>query len=118
MEIVKAFSENNLHTEIVIKGTHKDPLFRASDIGLILELTNIHKSIKDFNETQKVITESSTLGGNQKMVFLTEIGLYNVLFISRKPIAKIFKNNLFKLFLNPQKNDTKKYNCNICVKTI
>ena len=33
MEIVRAFNENNLHTNIVIKGTHNDPLFRASDIG-------------------------------------------------------------------------------------
>ena len=97
MEIVKAFSENNLHTEIVIKGTHKDPLFRASDIGLILELTNIHKSIKDFNETQKVITESSTLGGNQKMVFLTAKGLYKLLCISRKPIAEKFQDWVFQV---------------------
>ena len=32
MEIVKVFNTNNLHTNIVIKGTYNEPLFRASDI--------------------------------------------------------------------------------------
>ena len=41
MEVVKAFNSNELHTEITIKGTFEEPLFRASDIGLILELSNI-----------------------------------------------------------------------------
>ena len=31
MDIVKAFNSNELHTEIVIKGTIVEPLFRASD---------------------------------------------------------------------------------------
>ena len=30
MDIVKAFNSNDLHTEIIIKGTVNDPLFRAS----------------------------------------------------------------------------------------
>ena len=42
MDIVKAFNENDLHTEIVIKGTIDDPLFRASDIGVVLDLSLIH----------------------------------------------------------------------------
>ena len=33
MDIVKAFNTNDLHTEIIIKGTVTDPLFRASDVG-------------------------------------------------------------------------------------
>ena len=33
-----------------------------------------------------------TLGGSQEVTFLTEKGLYQVLFTSRKPIAKQFKN--------------------------
>ena len=50
MDIVKAFNENDLHTEIIIKGTLDDPLFRASDIGIILEINNIRMSITDFDE--------------------------------------------------------------------
>jgi hypothetical protein len=37
MDIVKAFNANDLHTEIVIKGTVNDQLFRASDVGLLLK---------------------------------------------------------------------------------
>ena len=61
-------------------------------IGLILELSNINKNIADFDETEKVLTNSETLGGNQQVTFLTEKGLYKVLFKSRKPIAEKFQN--------------------------
>lgn len=92
MEVVKAFNSNNLHTEIVIKGTHDNPLFRASDIGNVLEISTIRSVIRDFNETEKVVHSMHTLGGEQDVTFLTEKGLYKVLFKSRKPIAEKFQN--------------------------
>jgi prophage antirepressor-like protein len=92
MEIVKAFNENGLHTEIVIKGTTIDPIFRASDIGEILEMSNIRATIQNFDTTEKVVNNIDTLGGTQQVTFLTEKGLYKVLFKSRKPIAEKFQN--------------------------
>jgi len=92
MEVVKAFNSNELHTEIIIKGTIEEPLFRANDIATILEISNIRTTITDFDETEKVLTNSDTLGGNQQVSFLTEKGLYKVLFRSRKPIAEKFQN--------------------------
>ena len=92
MDIVKAFNENDLHTEIIIKGTINDPLFRASDIGVVLEISNIRTSIMDFDDSEKVVHNMNTLGGNQDVTFLTEKGLYKVLFRSRKPIAQKFQN--------------------------
>lgn len=92
MDIVKAFNTNDLHTEIVIKGTINDPLFRANDIGTVLEIVNIRTSINDFDETEKVVHTMDTLGGTQNVTFLTEKGLYKVLFKSRKPIAEKFQN--------------------------
>ena len=92
MEIVRAFNDNNLHTEIIIKGTKSDPLFRASDIGVILEISAIRSVIRDFNENEKVVHTMHTLGGSQEVSFLTEKGLYKVLFKSRKPIAEKFQN--------------------------
>jgi prophage antirepressor-like protein len=92
MDIIKAFTTNNLHTNITIKGTHENPLFRASDIGLILDITYIHNSIKDFNENDKVTHTTFTPGGPQNVMFLTENGLYKLLFRSRKPIAETFQN--------------------------
>lgn len=92
MEIVKAFNSNNLHTEIVIKGTFEEPLFRANDIGEILEMGNIRTSISTFDNTEKVVHSMDTLGGSQQVTFLTEKGLYKILFKSRKPIAEKFQN--------------------------
>jgi prophage antirepressor-like protein len=92
MDIVKAFNSNNLHTEVVIKGTKTDPLFRASDIGAVLEISNIRTSIMDFDESEKVVHSMNTLGGNQEVTFLTEKGLYKMLFRSRKPIAQRFQD--------------------------
>ena len=93
MDIVKAFNSNELHTEIVIKGTYDNPLFRAIDVGEILGISNIRQSIHDFDNTEKdaVITNDAT-GRQQNITFLTEKGLYKVLFKTRKPIAEKFQN--------------------------
>ena len=45
-------------------------------------------------EDEKVTNNVCTLGGNQETWFLTEAGLYEVLFQSRKPIAKAFKKEV------------------------
>ena len=63
MDIVKAFNTNDLHTEVVIKGTKTDPLFRASDIGIILEINNIRMSIIDFGEAEKRAVSSTDSTG-------------------------------------------------------
>lgn len=55
MDIIKAFNANDLHTEIVIKGTLDDPLFRASDVGVVLDISNIRTSIVDFDESESVL---------------------------------------------------------------
>lgn len=92
MEIVKAFNENGMSQTITIKGTTTNPLFRASDIGSILEISNVRQSIKDFDNTEKVaVSITDSIGREQNVSFLTELGLYQLLFISRKPVAKIFK---------------------------
>jgi prophage antirepressor-like protein len=91
MDIVKAFNSNELHTNIVIKGDYNNPIFRASDIGEILEMGNIRTSIINFDESEKVVHTMDTLGGLQQVTFLTEKGLYKVLFKSRKPIAETFQ---------------------------
>jgi hypothetical protein len=91
MEVVRAFNANDLHTEIVIKGTSEEPLFRASDIGVVLGISNMRTTTSNFDETEKIVQSMETPGGEQQVTFLTEFGLYQVLFNSRKPIAKTFK---------------------------
>src|SRR5579872_3852040 len=92
MDIIKTFENNDAGMHITIKGSHEEPLFRASDIASILEMTNIRVMMKDFDQSEKVVSKAYTPGGEQEVTFLTEKGLYQVLFTSRKPIAKKFKN--------------------------
>jgi len=92
MEIIRNFENNNCHIDISIKGTYENPLFRANDIGEILGITQIRNCIQNFDETEKVSHIFETSGGPQNVSFLTEKGLYKVLFRSRSPIAEIFQN--------------------------
>ena len=92
MDIVRAFNSNSLHTDIVIKGTYEEPLFRASDIGEVLDVSSIRSVIRDYNDQEKVVHTMHTRGGLQDVTFLTEKGLYKILFKSRKPIAEKFQN--------------------------
>ena len=72
MEIIKAFNNNELHTNITIKGTIEKPLFRASDIGEILGFNNIRQTIKDYDNTEKdAVTTNDTTGRKQSITFLT-----------------------------------------------
>lgn len=92
MDIVKAFNNNEHNIDIVIRGNPENPLFRASDIGEVLGIKNIHASICEFDNTEKGICTIDTLGGPQNITFITEKGLYKVLFRSRKPIAIKFQD--------------------------
>ena len=92
MDILKAFSLCGREYNINIQGTFENPLFQANQIGNLLELKNMHNQICKFNDKQKVLLETESLGGMQKTVFLTEAGLYRLLSRSNKPIAEQFQN--------------------------
>lgn len=92
MDILKAFSLFDENHHINIQGTLEEPLFQANQIGKLLDLRNIRENLRDFNEKDKIVSLSDTLGGRQDTVFLTEYGLYKLLGRSRKPIASVFQN--------------------------
>jgi prophage antirepressor-like protein len=78
------------HT-INVYGTVDKPLFKASEIGKVLELTNVHTSLSQIDEKFKVLRSMDTIKGLQKMTFLTEPGLYQLIFKSRKQEAVEFQ---------------------------
>lgn len=95
--LIKQF--NNLNIEIY--GTHEDPLFKAKDIGDLLGIKNIRDTVLKLDEQCKVKINTpnggvgyktnvgtTDVGYKSDTWFLTEDGLYELLFISRKPIAK------------------------------
>ena len=97
MELVRDFTSNNFHIPIKIIGTHDNPLFCASNIAEILNITNIRSTIQHFDETEKISQTFETCGGPQNVTFLTEKGLYKVLFRSRSPIAEQFQNWVYQV---------------------
>ena len=100
MDILKAFKLiNNENIEVNIKGTPEEPLFNAKQIGNIIGIKNIREVIKKYDDTERGYEVTDTLGGEQTMLYLTEIGLYKLLNRSNKPIAKVFQkwvNNVIK----------------------
>ena len=73
---------------IIING---NPWFIAQDVCLVLGLGNTSWSVNRLDDDEKGITINDTLGGNQKMLTVSESGLYALIFQSRKPIAKKFR---------------------------
>jgi len=92
MDILKAFSLHDKEYQINIQGTLDNPLFQANQIGKLLEIAKIRNHMSNFDEKDKVAHETGTPGGIQKVLFLTETGLYKILSKSNKPIAKIFQD--------------------------
>ena len=91
MDILKAFKLNNEEYKINIQGSIDEPIFHAKQIGQLLNLTNIHENLKSFSDDEKILHSTYSNGGQQKTMFLTELGLYRLLGRSNKPIANTFQ---------------------------
>ena len=91
---IKQFEELN----IPIYGTYEEPLFKAKDIGDLLEIKDIRTSIKEFDEDDRhTMTVIDSIGRKQETTMLSESGLYKILMISRKPVAKQFQKWVFNV---------------------
>lgn len=82
-----------------VYGTFEEPLFLAKDVAEWIEYdtSSIHKMLASVDEDEKVRKIVPTPGGPQEMWFLTENGLYEVLMLSRKPVAKLFKREVKRI---------------------
>lgn len=74
------------------------PYFNANQVGEILEIAKVRNTIEDYNDKQKIKITNDMLAhtmGVRKMHhkgenFLTEAGVYKLVFKSRKPEAERF----------------------------
>jgi prophage antirepressor-like protein len=89
--LIKQFNGLNIQ----VYGTYEEPLFKAKDIGDLLGIKDVLSTVKDFDNDEKGVGYYPTPGGIQQMVMLKEQGLYKILMISRKPIAKQFQKWVF-----------------------
>lgn len=77
-----------------IYGDIEEPLFKADDVAVWLEHSNASKMINTVDESEKILMTLGTLTNSYSAWFLTEDGLYELLMLSRKPIAKRFKKEV------------------------
>mgnify|MGYP000881688567 CR=1 FL=1 len=77
-----------------IYGTKQNPLFLAKDVAEWIEHSNTTEMIRGVDDDEKLNSTILSSGQFREMLFLTENGLYEVLFQSRKPIAKEFKRQV------------------------
>ena len=107
MQIIKIIDEREiLGKQFRIFGDFENPLFLAKDVAEWIEYdtSSINKMLNNVDETEKVRKNVPTPGGNQEMWFLTEDGLYEVLMLSRKQIAKEFKKQIKEILKTIRKN--------------
>lgn len=77
-----------------VYGTREEPLFLAKDVAQMLEHKDVTSMIRSIDSEEKLLRTISGAGQRREQWFLTERGLYEVLFRSRKPIAKEFKSKV------------------------
>lgn len=104
MDILKSFVLDGTAYSVNVLWDDGKPFFRATEIGAVLGLKNVHDTIKDFDHDEKEERLTATRGGDQKITFLTEQGLYRLLMISRKPIARPFQKWVFSVLVAIREN--------------
>lgn len=79
-----------------VYGSVDEPLFLAKDVAMWIEHSDAAKMMEMVDDGEKVLitNPNNVRSGGQNAWFLTEDGLYEVLMLSRKPIAKQFKSKV------------------------
>lgn len=77
-----------------VYGTPNEPLFVANDVAEWIEHSNVTEMLKHIDDDEKLTSTILRAGQNRQVNMLTENGLYEVLMLSRKPIAKQFKSKV------------------------
>jgi prophage antirepressor-like protein len=95
-----------------VYGTVEKPLFLAQDVAKWIGHTNTSVMLNLVDEDEKETHEFTTLNNNYsrerhlvtKKTLLTEDGIYELLMLSRKPIAKQWKKEVKKILKNIRLN--------------
>ena len=99
---IQVLSETELlGHKFTVYGTAENPLFLAKEVAECIDYAktsqgyyDVSRMVGTVDEEEKHLRTIFVDGRNYEMWFLTEDGLYEVLFQSRKPIAKEFKKGV------------------------
>lgn len=86
-----------------------EPFLPAKEVCGMLDIKNVSMAVKRIDPEERRLINVATAGGIQKTTHLTESGLYELIFSSRKPEARKFKRWVFKEVL-PKIRRTGVYN--------
>jgi prophage antirepressor-like protein len=70
--------------QIRVRGTDAEPQFCAKDVCAALGIVNHRDKIRTLNAREKRVSIEPTASGRQKMTFVTEPGLYKIIFRCRE----------------------------------
>ena len=82
---------------LCVYGNAGNPLFLAKDVADWIEHTDVSTMMRNVDDDERLIQTMFVSGQKRECWFLTENGLYEVLMLSRKPIAKEFKKGVKKI---------------------
>lgn len=78
----------NLNYTVLLQGTYENILYKATDIGNILNVKAIPTYMKKYDESEKILI----INNKKKITFFTEKGLYKFLERNKKKEFIVFKN--------------------------
>lgn len=87
-ELLKEFEGKNVE---ILVDENGEIWFVAKLICDILEIKNSRDAVSKLDEDEKLMSAIATSGQNRNVNLVNESGLYSLIFLSRKPIAKKFK---------------------------
>lgn len=90
---VFAFGDHEIR---VIRDGADKVLFAAIDVCAALEIKNVAQALRKMPAEHKGIYPIYTLGGEQRIAFVNEPGLYRLIFRSDKPEAEKFRKWVFE----------------------
>ena len=102
LEIFK--QQDVLGRDFKIYGTPESPLFLAMDVAEWIEHTDLTRMVNLVEDEEKLKRTMYMSGQNRDVWFVTEDGLYEILMLSRKPIAKEFKSQVKTILKSIRKN--------------
>jgi len=89
MQAVQQFAFEKNAVRVVMR--ELDPWFVGADVCDALQLKNNRQVLTRLDDDEKDVANGDTFGGKQKLVIVSEPGLYRLIFTSRSPNAERFK---------------------------
>lgn len=98
------YKQEVLGRSFKVYGTVEEPLFLAKDVAEWIEHSNLTMMLKSVDGDEKLVETMFSAGQRRDVTFVTEDGIYELLMLSRKPIAKQWKKEVKKILKNIRLN--------------